>query len=423
MSKKSEAKARLSLDARPFIDAAKNAADAAGKLGGVMKAAIGSALGNLAAMGAANVLQRLTGTITQNVTEAFKLGDAYAKLAAETGLAADKLVAYKFALEHGITIQEAERLLGEKGEILGRNAKLFRDITIRFTAAGERLKNFWLGVAEKIAPTLLPLLDRLEGLDLADWGRRFAEPIANAIAAITEMATDGDLWKWMGDALSAALRQSGNVIVWLGDLTWNILAQVFTNLATYFRELLSAEIDLAVFRMGMKMAVQTGKLDQATADRYTKNVEAQAFKFKQSIAANLGQGVAEAAKSTQMRDLFNFAPLAARVAKTYQAAAKEGREKAAAAAAKVGTDEDPRRDIRMMRGTFGEGDSLTQVGGGGGISTGLVGVLQETQRQTRILEQIRDLFGMTAPNANAGRPSPFRPMTLDSATGGLSFAH
>ena len=49
-------------------------------------------------------------------------------------------------------------------------------------------------------------------------------------------------------------------------------------------------------------------------------------------------------------------------------------------------------NIKGIKPVFGSSDSLASVGGGGGVGTGLMGVLDESKRQTRLQEQMVSLL-------------------------------
>lgn len=109
-------------------------------------------------------------------------------------------------------MEEAGRLLGKNADIMQKDAGIFRDVSLKLYAVGERIQGFWLGVADKIAPVINPLLDRLVALDLSEWGKKFAQPIADAVAIITQLALDGTLWKTMGELAAAAFQYAGEVL-------------------------------------------------------------------------------------------------------------------------------------------------------------------------------------------------------------------
>lgn len=44
------------------------------------------------------------------------------------------------------------------------------DVYDKLVLTGMKVSGFWVGVAEKVAPVLKPLLDKFASLDLASWG-------------------------------------------------------------------------------------------------------------------------------------------------------------------------------------------------------------------------------------------------------------
>ncbi len=65
---------------------------------------------------------------------------------------------------------DAASQVGSQAEILGRDANLFDDISDKLALTGTKVRGFWVGVADKVAPVLKPLLDRFASLDLAKLG-------------------------------------------------------------------------------------------------------------------------------------------------------------------------------------------------------------------------------------------------------------
>ena len=59
--------------------------------------------------------------------------------------------------------------------VLDKDAALFDDVSDKLALTGIKVRGFWVGVAEKVAPVLKPLLDKFASLDLASWGQKAGE--------------------------------------------------------------------------------------------------------------------------------------------------------------------------------------------------------------------------------------------------------
>lgn len=216
-NKKGEAVAKLGLDYSQFEQAVKSV----DKLTNILAGAVSSAIGNITATAftkATASLAKFIGGAKDSVRSVYSLGEQLDNLSKRTNIAAEEYQAFALAMEKGISMEDAGRILGDNARRMAQNASLFRDISIKFDAAGKRLEGFWIGVAEKIAPVLNPLLDRLIQLDLSKWGEAFAKPIADAVAIIVQLASDGKLWTTLGEGLQVAILSGVDALQYLGKL-------------------------------------------------------------------------------------------------------------------------------------------------------------------------------------------------------------
>lgn len=223
MAKKGDATVKVGLDYSQFASAAKTVTGIAR----VMSGAISSAIGNIAASAftaAARAVARFAGSIKDSVSEVYRMGERLAVMSKRTGVAAEQYQLFALAMERGITSNEAAKLLGENAKIMAQNANVFRDISLKLFGVGERIKGFWIGVAERVAPVLNPLLDRLLALDLTKWGQEFAKPIADAVSIIVQLASDGNLWKALGMGVQAAFLTGVDVLEYLGRIGGEIIS-------------------------------------------------------------------------------------------------------------------------------------------------------------------------------------------------------
>src|SRR5688572_29278238 len=73
---------------------------------------------------------------------------------------------------------DASQQLGSQAQLLARDAALFDDVSDKLALTGTKVRGFWVGLADKVAPVLKPLLDRFANLDLASWGQQAGEAVA-----------------------------------------------------------------------------------------------------------------------------------------------------------------------------------------------------------------------------------------------------
>lgn len=106
--------------------------------------------------------------------------------------------------------------VGGQAAILARNAVIFDDVSDKLALAGVKVQGFFVGVAEKVAPVIKPMLDQLAAMDGAGIGQR----VGDDLAAGLQMFTDGSLADSIGLTISIAIGEAINF------LTGGMLASV-----------------------------------------------------------------------------------------------------------------------------------------------------------------------------------------------------
>lgn len=213
MAKKGTATAYIGLDYSAFEQSAK----AVSRMVNVMAGAVSSAIGNVAATAFNNIagaIRNFAGSIKQNIQDVYKMGEELANLSKRTGVATDQYLAFRMALEKGITRDEAAQIIGDNAEILSKNADIFRDITIKFEAVGLRLKGFWIGLAEKISPVLSKLLDERIAVNLVTAGQKFGESLSKAVTIIYNLVKDGGVTKALSLSFQIAVEYLRSGLIW-----------------------------------------------------------------------------------------------------------------------------------------------------------------------------------------------------------------
>ncbi len=81
---------------------------------------------------------------------------------------------------------DAATQVGSQAQIFAKDAALFDDVGDKLALTGLKVCGFWVGVAEKVAPVLKPLLDKFASLDLASWGQKSGEAVAFIVQAFAD---------------------------------------------------------------------------------------------------------------------------------------------------------------------------------------------------------------------------------------------
>lgn len=225
MAKQSEARAKLSLDPAPFEKGAKAIVNAANQMSAQMGATFKAAgVAILAAFGAKTI-----SAIANTVRETLEFGEQMANAAKRTGMAAGQFYLFNEAMTKGIGMKTAAALLGKNAEVLTRSANVFRDVSIKLWVIGEKIRGFWLGLVERIAPILSTILDGTLGDQLIDAGSQFGEALAEGVETIYQLAKDGKLWQTFKDGFTIAFEYAGERMVWLANLGYDALKVIFSS--------------------------------------------------------------------------------------------------------------------------------------------------------------------------------------------------
>ncbi len=101
---------------------------------------------------------------------------------------------------------DAATMVGGQAEILARNAAIFDRSSDILNASGVKLKGFFVGLADKLTPQLMPLLENLNKMDFSSWGQRIGDAINTGIASFKS----GELVALLGAAFQLAGMQLAN---------------------------------------------------------------------------------------------------------------------------------------------------------------------------------------------------------------------
>lgn len=223
-SKTSEAKAKIALDSAAFEKGAKVVINAANAMSSAVTAAFAAAgVAILAAFGAQTV-----GSIIHSLKSVIDLGESMANAGKRAGIAAGQFYLFNAAVEKGLGMKTVAGLIGENAEVLNRSAGIFRDVAIKLWAIGEKIRGFWLGLMDRVAPVLSRILDGSLGVSLVSAGQWFGDKIADAVEIIYQLAKDGNLWDTLKQGLQVAFDYAGERLVWMGKVGYEILRVLFS---------------------------------------------------------------------------------------------------------------------------------------------------------------------------------------------------
>lgn len=103
-------------------------------------------------------------------------------------------------------LANASKTLGAQAEIMNRQSVTFDRISDLLNSAGSKLQGFFIGLADKVAPMLLPLLERFNSLDFSSWGQSIGNAVQLAVAAFSS----GQLTKLILLGIQIALAEAVN---------------------------------------------------------------------------------------------------------------------------------------------------------------------------------------------------------------------
>ncbi|XHR30417.1 MAG: hypothetical protein ACFUZC_07610 [Chthoniobacteraceae bacterium] len=117
---------------------------------------------------------------------------------------------------------QAAEQVGNQAELLNKDAALFDDISDKLATAGLKVQGFFVGVADRVAPVIKPLLDKFATLDLSSLGQEVGESIALFIQAFQ----DGKLGEVLLTSMELSFAEAANFLLGLLTAIGNVIAQM-----------------------------------------------------------------------------------------------------------------------------------------------------------------------------------------------------
>lgn len=313
----------------------------------------------------------------------------------------------------GGKLDDAAGSLGTQAQLLGKNAELFDRAGDILGRAGNKLQGFFVGIADKVVPVILPLLEAFDKLDLAGEGQRFGESLATGLRVIIGAFQNDQLGALIGLSLQKAGSEFINLVArgWAGIGNgffqafikgWSITIDVVKNgligAAQGFGAVFLQIIATALSKIpGLKDASKT--VEGAAVVLLDKS--AQSFATAgQALGGYIG--ALQTAFENGMADMDGFnlidtADLDAQRKAIIDAALK-AIPAIGTAAAKLLTPKTPTGPVgepidiggganKLLQGGV---SSLAAIGGGGGVGRagGVEGLLDQSQQQTGYLKSI-----------------------------------
>jgi len=142
----------------------------------------------------------------------------------------------------GSKIDDAAKSIGAQADLLDKNSVLFERVGTLLGRTGTKLQGFFVGIADKVVPLILPLLERLDGLDLAGQGERFGNALSAGLRGVIGLFQSGNLLAVIRDTFLIAgadfLNQIAtgwiNIFVWMGTAFKEVMGSVITFVSSGF---------------------------------------------------------------------------------------------------------------------------------------------------------------------------------------------
>ena len=145
---------------------------------------------------------------------------------------------------------EASEQIGSQAEILGRDADLFHDVSDKLNATGVKVRGFWVGIADQVAPVLKPLLDGFMKVDLASWGQQAGQAVAFIVQAFADGKVCDILFTSAKIAFANAVNFLAGALMAVAMALWQLLVEAFKSAVTILEVVATAD-----FWIGMGTAL------------------------------------------------------------------------------------------------------------------------------------------------------------------------
>ncbi|MEQ1861997.1 MAG: hypothetical protein ABMA13_18925 [Chthoniobacteraceae bacterium] len=149
---------------------------------------------------------------------------------------------------------DAASQVGSQAQILAKDAALFDDVGDKLALTGLKVRGFWVGVAEKVAPVLKPLLDKFASLDLASWGQKAGEAVAFIVQAFADGKVGDILFTSAKIAFANAVNFLAGTLMAVAQALWQALVESVKNAITLFEIVTTADFWIGMGKSLMGIA-------------------------------------------------------------------------------------------------------------------------------------------------------------------------
>jgi len=309
-------------------------------------------------------------------------------------------------------IEDAAGAIGTQAKLLEKNAELFDRAGDLLGRAGVKVRGFFVGVADKVVPVILPLLEAFDKLDLAEQGQRFGEAISTGLRVLIGTFQGNQLGELVGLGLMKAGAEFVNLVArgWIGIVAG--ISNSMASVADSFRDAISngligaaqgfGAVLLGVIAKALDGVPGLGGASEAVQEKAGELYLKAAESLRLSAEAITGA-------PERFRDAFGEGMAVADGVDIWDTSGIDAKIGALVAGALAAV---PAPDTRPFLGPgFGEGDdsgkghgfdlgdgavklgaasSLASIGGGGGVEGvgGVESLVDQSQRQTTLLTSI-----------------------------------
>lgn len=186
----------------------------------------------------------LSTALVVGVKKAFDLGGSLADISAISGKSVKNLLLMRRALEDaGISAEKIDRFfltgqdrggviakamknlsakdwkdaaasVGKQADILDKSSAKFDRVSDLLGRSGDKLQGFFVGVADKISSSILPMLEKFDKVDLSGIGQKFGDGLVKGAEALAGLFDNPKLLVSGIEAyLSVAMLNTGNVLI------------------------------------------------------------------------------------------------------------------------------------------------------------------------------------------------------------------
>ena len=149
---------------------------------------------------------------------------------------------------------DAASQVGSQAQLLARDAALFDDVGDKLALTGTKVRGFWVGLADKVAPVLKPLLDKFASADLASWGQKAGEAVAFILQAFADGKVGDILFASAKIAFANAVNFLAGTLMAVAQALWQALVEAVKSAITLFQIVTTADFWIGMGRAVMSIA-------------------------------------------------------------------------------------------------------------------------------------------------------------------------